>query len=939
MEPEAKARQVIDRKLRNAGWVLQDRDEFNPHASIGVAVREFRTNDGKEVDYALFVDGTPVGLVEAKPEASGVHLSTLACEQNMQYVNSGLQGNYNKKELRFIYEATNLIVEFTDLYDPKPRLRAIFTFHQPEHLQFLINDFKYSNEKTLRGRMQNFPTLPDANFRECQLQAITSLERSFSGNNPRALIQMATGAGKTYTAITNTYRLLKHAKAKRILFLVDTKNLGEQAEREYKNYQPYDGTSKLSEIYNIQRIQSSNIPQDTQICISTIQRLYSMLQGEIKSFANDADEESGNTTATGMPREVVYNKEYPPEFFDFIIIDECHRSIYNLWRQVLDYFDAFLIGLTATPNQHTYAFFNQNVVSEYTHQQAINDKVNVGAFNTFVIETQKTQQGGIVATINQKIEVRDKRTRYQKWADTDEDIIYEGKDLDRSVVNKSQIRLILQTFKDNWRKWPYFKDRKELPKTLVFAKNDSHAADIVEIAKEIFCEGNDFCKKITYTSEENEQSLLYSYRSEYNPRMAVTVSKIATGTDVKAIEILIFMRDIKSENYYEQMLGRARRTLGKEELIQSSPSARFPKLGYVIVDAVGVTKSEKMSRGKCGTDIKSTVSFKKLLDSVVTGDVSEETFLTLGTRIDRLEKIMSGKEKQDFSDLTNGTTMHDLAVGLKSAHDIDKIEEVIIVEHQDYNMLAPMEQENIRKEIIKQRCKDAAMPLFKPEVRKFLMTVRSSDEQTIDPALDSLIEEATGFTDDVNCTKEDVRNTFRTFIDTYRDEIMALQIIYNQDFRNRHLTESMINDLYERMVRYNSTLQPQIIFSAYEEKTKYKSMFKELVDIIQIIRYEWEQVTALTSFADVVRSRYRDWIFSKNKNKGGERGAASEPFTPEQLKWLEMMRDYIAKNANLQPQALEAGIFKKNGGAAKYCRLFGDKWEMIINELNYTLVA
>lgn len=938
MEPEAKARQVIDCKLKGAGWVLQDRDEFNPHASVGVAVREFRTNDGKEVDYALFVDGTPVGLVEAKPETSGVHLSTLACEQNMQYVNSGLQGNYNKKELRFIYEATNLIVEYTDLYDPKPRLRPVFSFHQPEHLQYLINDFKYNEKKTLRGRMQNFPALPDANFRKCQVQAITNLEKSFAGNNPRALIQMATGAGKTYTAITNTYRLLKYAKAKRILFLVDTKNLGEQAEREYKNYQPYDGTSKLSEIYNIQRIQSSNIPQDTQICISTIQRLYSMLQGEINSFTDDADEESGNT-ATGTPREVAYNKNYPPEFFDFIIIDECHRSIYNLWRQVLDYFDAFLIGLTATPNQHTYAFFNQNVVSEYTHQQAVNDNVNVGVFNTYTITTQKTKQGGTVATINQKIEVRDKRTRYQKWTDTDEDIIYEGKELDRSVVNKSQIRLILQTFRDNWKKWPYFKDRKELPKTLVFAKNDSHAADIVEIAKEVFCEGNDFCKKITYTSEENEQSLLYSYRNEYNPRMAVTVSKIATGTDVKAIEILIFMRDIKSENYYEQMLGRARRTLGKEELIQSSPSARSPKLGYVIVDAVGVTKSEKISRGKCGTDIKSTVSFKKLLDSVVTGDVSEETFLTLGTRIDRLEKIMTEKEKQNFSNLTNGATMHDLAVNLKSAHDVDKIEEIITAEHQDYKKLAPIEQENIRKNIIKQRCKTAAMILFKPEVRKFLMNVRNSNEQTIDPALDSLIEEATGFTDDVDRNKEDVRNIFRTFIDTYKDEITALQIIYNQDFRNRHLTENIISDLYEKMACYNNMLQPQIIFSAYEEKTKNKSMFKELVDIIQIIRYEWEQVTILTPFAEGVRSRYRDWIFSKNKNKGGERGAASEPFTPEQLKWLEIIRDYIAKNANLQPQALESGIFKKNGGAAKYCRLFGDKWETIIDELNYALVA
>lgn len=934
MSPEEKARLVIDDKLIQAGWVIQDMSEFNPYASLGIAVREFRTNDDEEVDYALFVNGNPVGLLEAKPEELGVHLSTKACEQNLRYVSSGLKGNYDKKELRFIYEATNILVEFTDLYDPKPRLRPIFSFHQPKYLQWLIKNYECNRHKTLRGRLQNFPSLPASNFRNCQIEAITNLEKSFTENNPRALVQMATGAGKTYTAITNTYRLLKFAKAKRVLFLVDTKNLGAQAEIEYKNYQPYDSTAKLSELYNIQRIHTSNISQDTQICISTIQRLYSMLSGDISTFVDDSDEESGGTVS--LPREVMYNKDYPPEFFDFIIIDECHRSIYNVWRQVLDYFDAFLVGLTATPNQHTYAFFNQNVVSEYTHQQAVDDDVNVGAFGTFLIETQKTKQGGTVATINRKVEIRDKRTRKQKWEEADEDLSYNGKELDNSVVNKSQIRLILRTFKDNWQKWVYFKDRKELPKTLIFAKNDSHAADIVEIGKEVFCEGNDFCKKITYTSEEDEQSLLYAFRNEYNPRIAVTVSKIATGTDVKAIEILIFMRDIKSENYYEQMLGRARRTLSKEELVKTSPSAHSQKLGYVIVDAVGVTKSEKTSRGRCGTDMKPTVTFKKLVDNVITGDISEETFVSLGTRLERLEKVMTQKEKDEFKKLSGNVDMRSLATQLKSAHNVDKIEEAMAKEYPDYPTLSPLDQEKVKKAIIKQHCKDAAMPLYNPTVRKFLMTVRNSNEQTVDPALDSLLN--SGFNDDVNRNKEEVRKTFRKFIDENKDEITTLQIIYNQDYRNRQVTESMIGELYEKMGRYKS-LRRDRVFAAYEAQSKNKSVFKELVDIIQIIRFEWGQLTELIPFADSVRFRYRDWMFSMNKNKAGERGASTAPFTPEQMTWLEMIRDYIAKNASIQVRALEAGLFKKNGGAAKYCRLFGDKWESIINELNYALIA
>ncbi|MDE5988695.1 MAG: DEAD/DEAH box helicase family protein [Duncaniella sp.] len=937
MQPEEKARLIIDAKLKEAGWTIQDIKEFNPFASKGVAVREFQTNDGDKVDYALFVDGIPVGLIEAKPDESGVLLSSAACEQNLKYAKSGLKGNYDKEMLRFLYEATGLITEFTDLYDPKPRLRKIYSFHRPEHLKALMDDYRLNGNKTLRARLKDFPELPSAGFRDCQISAIKSLEASFAKNHPRALVQMATGAGKTYTAITNTYRLLKHGKAKRILFLVDTKNLGEQAEMEYKNFISYDTTSKLSELYNIQRITTSNIPQETQICISTIQRLYSMLKGDISTFPDDADEEE--MAATGDPREIVYNPEYPPEFFDFIIIDECHRSIYNLWRQVLEYFDAFLIGLTATPSSHTYAFFNENVVSEYTHEQAVADNVNVGAFATFVIETEKTKKGGRVARIHQQLEVRDKRTRLQKWQSADEDLSYSGRDLDNSVVSKSQIRLVLQTFRDSWRKWMYFRDREELPKTLIFAKNDSHAADIVEIAKDVFGEGNDFCKKITYTTEENEQSLLYAFRNEFYPRIAVTVTKIATGTDVKAIEILLFMRDIKSENFYEQMLGRARRTLGAEDLRKASPSAKSDKLGYVIVDAVGVTKTEKTSRGKGGADTKQSVSFKKLMQNIITNDTSEETFASFATRLERLEKVLNDNERNRFKELSGNVSVRQLAAALKAAHDIDLIESEMRgrMSEKDYMAMSPQEKDNLRKDVIAKRCREAAMPLFNPEVRKYLMTVRNSNEQTIDPALDSLI--SADFDDKVHLDKEKVRESFREFIDRYRDEIMALQIIYNQDYRNRHITESMIHQLYFRMTEHNRALNETIIFAAYEDRTKKKSMFRELMDIIQVIRYEWKQISDLVPYADRVRLKYKDWLFEKNKNKGGARGADTVPFTAEQLSWLEMIRDFIAKNGSIEPEDFDYGDFLVNGGFDKFYSLFKDKYEIIINELNEALAA
>ena len=513
MSPEEKARLEIDKKLNAAGWVIQDLKEIDITASLGVAVREFPTADGHEVDYALFVEGDPVGLIEAKEDNKGVGLTNDAHEQNMGYVKTGLKNHEDEKdELRFIYEATSILTQFTDLKYPEPRVREIFSFHRPETLKAWIEE--YAREKqTLRGRMQHFPELPEKGFRDCQIKAITKLEESFSKNHPRALVQMATGAGKTYTAITNCYRLLRYAKAKRILFLVDTKQLGEQAETEYKNYQPYDAQDKLASLYNITRIQASNISQETQICISTIQRLYSMLSGEIANIPDDIDEENAHLT-TKVKREVQYNAEYPPEFFDIIIIDECHRSIYNVWRQVLEYFDAFLVGLTATPGKDTYAFFNQNVVSEYTHEQAVDDGVNVGALGTYYIETDITKNGGKVAAIDRQIEVRDKRTRKQRWETTDDDVEYEASELDNKVVNKSQIRTVITAFRDNWQKWEHFRMREELPKTLIFAKNDSHADDIVAIVKEVFAKGNDFCKKITYKSEEEDEGLLYQFRND-----------------------------------------------------------------------------------------------------------------------------------------------------------------------------------------------------------------------------------------------------------------------------------------------------------------------------------------------------------------------------------------------------------------------------------------
>ncbi len=453
---------------------------------------------------------------------------------------------------------------------------------------------------SLRDRLQDLPELDHTGLRPAQIVAIENLEKSFKADRPRALIQMATGAGKTFTAATFIYRLLKFSKAHRVLFLVDTKNLGEQAEQEFMTFKPTDDNRKFTELYNVQRLSSCYVAPDAQVCISTIQRLYSILKGNeldesVELYNPDNNVWIQEQLSKKVPMPVEYSSRIPIEQFDFIVIDECHRSIYNLWKQVLDYFDAFIIGLTAIPDKRTFGFFNENVVSQYTHEESVTDGVNV-PYNIYTIETEISKSGDTIKA-GWYVDRRDKLTRKKRWQQEDEDTDYGKNDLDKKVVNPSQIRHIIQEFKSALKEsiFPGRVDENgeyEVPKTLIFAKTDSHADDIIKIVREEFNEGNDFCKKVTYKIEEDPKSVLNRFRNSYYPRIAVTVDMIATGTDVKPLEVLLFMRDVKSINYFEQMKGRGTRTIASDSLKAVSRTA-VHKTHFVIVDAVGATKSKK----------------------------------------------------------------------------------------------------------------------------------------------------------------------------------------------------------------------------------------------------------------------------------------------------------------------------------------------------------
>lgn len=912
MTPEQEARIVIDEKLKMSGWQVQNVNQLNLLAGLGVAVREFPTSTGP-VDYVLFINGEPVGVIEAKKSSAGENI-TVVEEQSSRYANSTFKWINRDHSIRFAYEATDKLVKFTDYKDIKYRSRKVFSFHRPEYLESLLQA-----SDTIRNNMKHFPPLDPVGFRDCQINAINNMDVSFADNRPRALVQMATGAGKTFTAITEAYRLLKYGKMNRILFLVDTKSLGEQAEREFLAYTPSDDTRSFSQLYGVRRLKSSYIPNDVQICISTIQRMYSILKEE--DLDESTEEESFNEYVTAdskAPKEVVYNEKYPPEFFDCIIIDECHRSIYNVWQQVLTYFDAFLVGLTATPDKRTFAFFNENVVSEYRREQAIIDGVNVGE-DIFLIETEVSQKGGHI--LKRVIEYRDRLSREKRWEQMDEDLDYDKNKLDKDVVNPSQIRTVIKTFKENLFT-SLFPRRKEVPKTLIFAKTDSHADDIINIVREEFGEGNEFCKKITY-SVENAEDTLSSFRNDYYPRIAVTVDMIATGTDVKPLECLIFMRDVRSKNYFEQMVGRGTRTICVDDLQKVTPSATENKDHFVIVDAVGVTKSKKSETRSL--ERKPTVSMKELMMNVALGDKSEDTLTSLANRISRLDKQMTDKEHKEFKKNV-GTSARDLANNLLNAFDED-----VIAEKAKSLIMSDVPTQQDLEKAQKELLNEATKPFYNPDNRNFIENIRRSHDQVIDTVnLDSVVY--AGFDSQREEYADKVITTFREFIEENKDEIIALRIIYNENYKDRPMVIEQLKSLYEKLKKKNITVERlwDCYYIKFTNKVK-RGTVAQLTDLISIIRFEIGATDELTSFADRVNANFKEWTFRKN--------AGYSQFTEEQMEWLRLIEDHIISSLSILDEDLDYTPFDHKGGLLGFYEAFGDNYKNILNEMNVALVA
>ncbi|MFO0916664.1 MAG: type I restriction-modification enzyme R subunit C-terminal domain-containing protein [Pirellulales bacterium] len=920
MTPEEKARRQIDRQLDACGWLVQDIRQMNISAGRGVAIREFPLSTG-EADYLLYADAHAIGVVEAKPEG---HSLTGVETQSGKYLD-GLPTNlpHYQLPLPFAYESTGEETRFTNYLEPDARSRQVFTFYRPEELIRLVG-----LDHQLRFNLRNLPELNTDRLWRVQVEAIANLEASLKENRPRSLIQMATGSGKTFTAVNFCYRLIRFGKARRILFLVDRNNLGKQTLNEFQQFvSPYNGY-KFTEEYNVQHLRKNLVDPASKVCITTIQRLYSILKGE-DDFLEENEESSLFETESSLIKEplpVVYNPKLPIETFDTIVVDECHRSIYNIWRQVLDYFDAFIIGLTATPTAQTIGFFNGNLVQEYTHEKAVIDGVNVG-YDVYRIETKITKDGAkIVKEPGIFIPHRDRRSKKKKYRELDDDLTYTANQLDRDVVADQQIRLVIQTFRD---KLPIiFPGRTEVPKTLVFAKTDLHAEDIVRIIREEFGKGNDFCQKITSKSTgKKPDELLAEFRTMYNPRIAVTVDMIATGTDVKPLECLLFMRNIRSLSYFEQMKGRGCRVIDTDTLQSVTPDAKH-KTHFVIVDAVGVCEEERSSTKPL--DRKPSVPLDKIMELVAAGAADADLVSTLAARLARLEQQVDPGQEADITRASGGKNLAALCSDLLRSIDPDEVTaqaaktfQVPEGQEPDEKQLQQVEQERIRT---------ALKPFHDPKLRDSILATKRNLEQVIDEQTkDTLLRAEFGAA--ALEKAHTMITSFRQFIDDHKDEIEALQVLYSKPYR-AGLRYSQIKELAKAIQQPPHLLQPERLWHAFEavEPEKVKGHGgKQLVDVIALVRHALDPATTLAPIGLTVDERYQQWL--------ADQTAAGTTFTTEQRRWLDAIKDHIATSLSIERDDLDDVPFNQIGGLGRAYEVFGEKLPAILDELNARLAA
>lgn len=855
MLPEEKARIKIDQWFYDAGWEVVNRDQYTP-TSTAVAIREGLLKGNLEADYFLFINGKAVGVLEAKREEVDVS-SGIVSDQVVTYAKN-IPQYYQayQRPLPLLYKSNGKIVLFKDYRDNDSDFEEINRIHTPWEIVKVLG---------IDDPFAGLPTLRSKRLRDCQYEAVTELEKSFRIGQNRALMVLATGAGKTYTACLTAYRMLAYTPMRRVLFLVDRNNLGKQAETEFGTFRLTDNGEAFNMIYTVNRLKSAKVPIDSNVVISTIQRLFSLLKGEEISD-NEEDEEYDEEQEIVLPG----HPNLPHDFFDLIIIDECHRSIYGNWRKVLEYFDtARLLGLTATPVPETMAFFNNNRIVNYTLEKSILDGVNVDC-RIYRIKTKATEEGGAIME-GDRLKVETRYTGEVKQVSNKETKNYTKEELNRSIINPAQIKLILNTYRDIvytelFNDPPREANMDYLPKTLIFALNEAHATNIVNIAKEVFGRTDDrFIQKITYSVGDSNE-LIRQFRNDKDFRIAVTCTLVATGTDVKPLEVVIFMRDVVSLPLYTQMKGRGVRTIGDEQLRNVTPNA-ISKDCFYLVDAVGVTEHEHLIPQPYEGPKGETVTLKELLERITHGYLPDIYLRRLASTLSRLYNKANNVQRNEFIRLAQDD-MKDLSKRIYDALEVQALPPFYTTD----------EPNNERKGLVAPIANHA-------DARKYILILAAGFVNTLMPGEDTLIFK--GF------SVEEARSTtnaFEKFCKEHADDIEVLRILYNNE--GEPITYFMLKDLENKLKMENNRFTSKQLWNSYAiinpttvKRTSLKEESEALTNIIQLVRFAFHQIEKLDCLVTTAKQFFNLWC-----------GQHQRDITDKQKAIIGKVVDYIASN-------------------------------------------
>lgn len=874
--PEELARKKIDKALNKAGWDVVSRNEYIPnHAQ---AVREALMYGTTESDYLLFVDNKAIAVIEAKREEN--QLGECVAEQAEYYANNpkSWYGLWTKELIPLVYLANGKKILFKNLLDSNSDYIEIEEMHTPKKMLKLI---KQSSD------FGALPRIEKDGLRECQYKAESEFENSLINGKKKSLAVLATGSGKTYLACLASYRLLNYTPTNRVLFLADRNNLAKQAENEFSVFNRTENGKQLNALYSISRLKNNEDINGT-IVISTIQKLYAVLTGH--NLIDDGDEPDdfyADDNYEDKAIELADKLTLPTDYFKFIIIDECHRSIYGKWRSVLDYFkDAIVLGLTATPTPEAFAFFDNNIIEKYTYEDSVLDGVNV-PFRIYDIETKRTTQGGEIQTNSRLTEIT-KINGKNNTIITNQNIVYSSNALDKSIIDRNQIKMVLTTYRDSIFT-DLYPDREEnweyIPKTLIFAKSDKHADEIIkaiyEVFKDKFTSGvipDGFAQKITYSAGDSNQ-LIRNFRIDKAFRIAVTVTLVATGTDVKPLEVVMFMTDVKSDVLYTQMKGRGCRTINEDKLKEITPNANYKDCFY-IVDAVGVTNCEKKIP-RIDSKSHKKLSLKDLLERVSHGEVSDDNLSLLrdycATITNRyINNPLFEKHLDEFISKFNYSPVY-LSERIKDAMDKDVLPPYI----------SPSNQNNERMSLISEL-------IYNNEAKEKLLELNKGYYVFAPDVPDELVFK--GFS--IETARQFIEN-FEDYLNKHKDDIEALSIIYNS--RNEQITYSMLCDLRDKLLSADRQFTPYFIWKNYKRidaegkvnELDQKQNLNALTNLIQLVRYAYKKNDRLFTLFGVYSQRFSLYV-----------GSTNHKLTDDQVDVMRKIADYIVEEGSIGPMEL-----------------------------------